>query len=198
MTGIIDYDAGNIRSVENALKRLGADYVLTSDIGELASCDRLLLPGVGEAGWAMAKLRERGLADFIRHTDLPLLGICLGMQLLCSWSEEGNTGCLGIFSNKIRHFRTFLPAGERLKVPQVGWNSIDSLKSDLFSGVAEGSYVYFVHSYFADLNENTVASTEYGIRFSSALGKDNFMGCQFHPEKSGDVGEKIIANFLKI
>ena len=198
MTGIIDYDAGNIRSVENALKRLGADYVLTSDIGELASCDRLLLPGVGEAGWAMAKLRERGLADFIRHTDLPLLGICLGMQLLCSWSEEGNTGCLGIFSNKIRHFRTFLPAGERLKVPQMGWNSIDSLKSDLFSGVAEGSYVYFVHSYFADLNENTVASTEYGIRFSSALGKDNFMGCQFHPEKSGDVGEKIIANFLKI
>lgn len=198
MTGIIDYDAGNIRSVENALKRLGADYVLTSDIGELASCDRLLLPGVGEAGWAMAKLRERGLADFIRHTDLPLLGICLGLQLLCSWSEEGNTGCLGIFSNKIRHFRTFLPAGERLKVPQMGWNSIDSLKSDLFSGVAEGSYVYFVHSYFADLNENTVASTEYGIRFSSALGKDNFMGCQFHPEKSGDVGEKIIANFLKI
>ena len=198
MTGIIDYDAGNIRSVENALKRLGADYVLTSDIGELASCDRLLLPGVGEAGWAMAKLRERGLADFIRHTDLPLLGICLGMQLLCSWSEEGNTGCLGIFSNKIRHFRTFLPAGERLKVPQMGWNSIDSLKSDLFSGVAEGSYVYFVHSYFADLNENTVASTEYGIRFSSALGKDNFMGCQFHPEKSGSVGERILKNFLEL
>ena len=198
MTGIINYDAGNIRSVENALKRIGAGYVLSSDAAELSSCDRLILPGVGEAKWAMESLSRKGLADFIRHTDLPLLGICLGMQLLCSWSEEGNTPCLGIFPNRVRHFRQALSQDSGLKVPQTGWNDISSLKSGLFDGIAEGSYVYFVHSYFADINENTVSVTEYGIPFSSSLGRDNFFGCQFHPEKSGDIGEKILANFLKI
>ncbi len=198
MVGIIDYEAGNIRSVENALKRLGAEYVLTSDVGTLSACDRLLLPGVGEAKWAMEKLRERNLADFIRNTSKPLLGICLGMQLLCSWSEEGNTECLGIFDNRVRHFRSFLPSGLRLKIPQIGWNDIISLKSQLFAGVTEGAYMYFVHSYFADIDENTIAVSEYGIPFSAALGNGNFFGCQFHPEKSGDEGEKIIANFLKL
>lgn len=198
MTGIIDYEAGNIRSVENALKRLGADYAISSDTKLLSSCDRLLLPGVGDAGWAMRKLVEKGLADFIRSAGKPLLGICLGMQLLCSWSEEGDTECLGVFGNKVRHFRPFLPEGKRMKIPQTGWNSIASLGSDLFDGVSEGAYMYFVHSYFADIDENTIAVTEYGIPFSSALRKDNFMGCQFHPEKSGDEGERIIANFLKI
>ncbi len=198
MTGIIDYEAGNIRSVENALKRLGADYVLSPDPAVLSECDRLLLPGVGEAGWAMARLRERNLADFIRETGKPLLGICLGMQLLCEWSEEGDVECLGIFRNKVRHFRHALPSGLRLKVPQVGWNDISSLKSKLFDGVQDGAYVYFVHSYFADLGEDTAAVTEYGISFSSALSRGNFMGCQFHPEKSGDAGERIIANFLNL
>ncbi len=198
MTGIIDYGAGNIRSVENALKRIGAGYVLSSDAAQLALCDRLILPGVGEAKWAMGNLSRSGLDDFIRNTDRPLLGICLGMQLLCSWSEEGDTPCMGIFPNRVLHFRNALPPDSSLKVPQVGWNDISSLKSGLFDGIAEGSYVYFVHSYFADINENTVSVTEYGIPFSSSLGRDNFFGCQFHPEKSGDIGEKILANFLKI
>ncbi len=196
MTGIIDYEAGNIRSVENALKRLGADYVLSRDTAVLSACDRLLLPGVGEAGWAMAKLRENNLVDFIRNTDKPLLGICLGMQLLCSRSEEGDVECLGIFRNKVRHFSHVFPAGIGLKVPQIGWNDITSLKSGLFDGVKEGSYVYFVHSYCADIGEDTASVTEYGIPFSSSLCRGNFMGCQFHPEKSGDTGERIIGNFL--
>ena len=198
MTGIIDYEAGNIRSVENALKRLGAEYILSGDPAVLSGCDRLLLPGVGEAGWAMSRLDENGLSDFIRNTDRPLLGICLGMQLLCSRSEEGDVECLGIFGTQVRHFRSALRHGSGLKVPQVGWNSIGGLKTGLFSGVDDGAYMYFVHSYFAGICEDTVAVTEYGLQFSSALRRGNFMGCQFHPEKSGDVGERILANFLKL
>ena len=197
MIGIIDYGAGNIRSVENALKRLGAGYVLASDIETLSGCDRLLLPGVGEARWAMDRLREKGLADFIRGTSKPLLGICLGMHLLCSWSEEGDVDCLGIMENKVRHFRSVTPENVRLKIPHVGWNSISSLKTDLFGDVPDGAYMYFVHSYCADIGPDTIAVTEYGTRFSSALRKGNFMGCQFHPEKSGDMGERILAAFLR-
>lgn len=198
MTGIIDYDAGNIRSVENALKRLGASYVISSDSQVLSSCDRLILPGVGDAAWAMARLRANGLADFIRNTDRPLLGICLGMQLLCSWSEEGDVECLGIFPNRVRHFSSVLPGNMPLKIPHVGWNDITSLKTGLFDGVAEGSYVYFVHSYCADIGEDTASVTGYGVPFSSSLCRDNFMGCQFHPEKSGDVGERILSNFIRL
>lgn len=198
MTGIIDYDAGNIRSVENALRRLGAEYAVTSDIDVLSSCGRLILPGVGEAKWAMEKLESRNLTDFIRQTSKPLLGICLGMQLLCSFSEEGDTECLGIFGCRVRHFSSVLPRGHGLKIPHTGWNSISSLKTGLFSGVQEGEYVYFVHSYCADICDDTVSVTGYGVPFSSSLSKDNFFGCQFHPEKSGDAGEKIIGNFLKI
>ena len=135
MTGIIDYGAGNIRSVENALKRIGAGYVLSSDAAQLALCDRLILPGVGEAKWAMENLSRSGLDDFIRNTDRPLLGICLGMQLLCSWSEEGDVACLGIFGNKVRHFRSVLSPKPGLKIPQMGWNNISSLKTDLFEGI---------------------------------------------------------------
>ena len=198
MIGIIDYDAGNIRSVENALKRLGADYVLSHDTDILSDCDRLLLPGVGEARWAMSELGKKDLIGFIRGTQKPLLGICLGMQLLCSWSEEGDVDCLGIFPNRVRHFSSAFQDNAALKVPQVGWNDIVSLKTGLFDGVAEGSYVYFVHSYFADIGEDTASVTEYGIPFSSALCRGNFMGCQFHPEKSGDVGERILSNFLRL
>lgn len=198
MTGIIDYEAGNIRSVENALKRLGAEYALSSDTEVLSSCDRLILPGVGEAGWAMEKLRAKDLEGFVRVTEKPLLGICLGMQLLCSWSEEGDTGCIGIFENKVRRFRPDIVPGVKLKIPHTGWNSITSLKTDLFDGIRENSFMYFVHSYFAEVSGDTVSVTEYGHPFSSALRKGNFMGCQFHPEKSGDEGERIIANFLKM
>lgn len=198
MTGIIDYEAGNIRSVENSLCRLGAEYVLSSDIAVLSACDRLILPGVGEAGWAMERLREKGLDGFIRGTCRPLLGICLGMQLLCSWSEEGDTECLGIFGSRVTRFRPSSSPGPKLKIPHTGWNSITSLRTGLFDGVPEGSFMYFVHSYCAGTGEDTVAVTEYGEPFSSALRKGNFMGCQFHPEKSGDEGERIISNFLKM
>lgn len=198
MVGIIDYEAGNIRSVENALKRLGADYILSRDASVLSECDRLLLPGVGEAGWAMMKLKERNLVDFIRNTGQPLLGICLGMQLLCEWSEEGNVECLGVFGCRVRHFRTALSRTSGLKIPHMGWNSISSLGTALFDGIQNGEYMYFVHSYFADICEDTAAVTEYGLPFSAALCRGNFMGCQFHPEKSGDAGERVIANFLEM
>lgn len=197
MVGIIDYEAGNIRSVENALKRLGADYILSRDASVLSECDRLLLPGVGEAGWAMTKLKERNLVDFIRNTGQPLLGICLGMQLLCEWSEEGNVECLGVFGCRVRHFRTAL-SRTLLKIPHMGWNSISSLGTALFDRIQNGEYMYFVHSYFADICEDTAAVTEYGLPFSAALCRGNFMGCQFHPEKSGDAGERVIANFLEM
>lgn len=194
MTGIIDYNTGNIRSVENALMRLGGDYVLTSDTEVLSACDRLILPGVGDAGYAMAQLRACGLDSFLKSCTMPVLGICLGMQLLCSHSEESDTDCLGIFPNLVRRFERSMP----LKVPHVGWNDITGLDPILYDGVPEGSYVYFVHSYFAEINEDTASVTTYGIPFSSSLRKGNFMGCQFHPEKSGDVGEKILSNFLKM
>lgn len=197
MVGIIDYEAGNIRSVENALKRLGADYILSRDASVLSECDRLLLPGVGEAGWAMTKLKERNLVDFIRNTGQPLLGICLGMQLLCEWSEEGNVECLGVFGCRVRHFRTAL-SRTSLKIPHMGWNSISSLGTALFDRIQNEEYMYFVHSYFADICEDTAAVTEYGLPFSAALCRGNFMGCQFHPEKSGDAGERVIANFLEM
>lgn len=198
MTGIIDYEAGNIRSVENALKRLGTEYVLSPEPAILSGCDHLILPGVGEAGWAMDRLKAKGLDCFIRNTSIPLLGICLGMQLLCSWSEEGNVECLGIFRNRVRHFVSVISSELRLKIPHTGWNDIVSLKTALFDGVREGAYVYFVHSYCADIGKDTASVTEYGVPFSSALCRDNFMGCQFHPEKSGDVGELILANFLNM
>ncbi|HIZ87121.1 MAG TPA: imidazole glycerol phosphate synthase subunit HisH [Candidatus Coprenecus pullistercoris] len=198
MTGIIDYDTGNIRSVENALRRLGAEYVLSSDKRVLDACERLILPGVGEAAWAMSRLRERGLDAFIRSCTKPVFGICLGMQLLCAWSEEGDAECLGIFPNRVRNFRRSIAEDRGLKIPQVGWNDIRSLEPELFLGVPEGAYMYFVHSYFAEVNEYTASVTEYGPPFSSSLRKGNFMGCQFHPEKSGDDGEKILYNFLKM
>ena len=199
MTGIIDYDAGNIRSVENALKRLGADYVLTSDIGELASCDRLLLPGVGEAGWAMAKLRERGLAGFIRHTDLPLLGICLGMQLLFDKSFE--YGChegLGLVGGVVDEIQKDLT--EPKKIPHMGWNSLDFKKDcPLFKYINDGDYVYYVHSYYAkNCQKFTAATSFYGIDLTGVVQNENVFGAQFHPEKSGETGLKILKAFCEL
>lgn len=194
MVTIIDYGTGNLRSVTNALERLGANYILTGDPKAIASADRVLLPGVGEATTAMHQLRNAGLTDVLRNLACPVLGICLGMQLLCAHSEEGDTGCLGIFPNRVRRF----PKDTGLKVPHVGWNSIHDLKSPLYKDIKEGEYVYYVHSYAAEVNGCTAAVTDYGGPFSGSLCKDNFYGCQFHPEKSGATGQKILANFLSL
>lgn len=194
MITIIDYGTGNLRSVTNAFERLGTDYLLTADPTAIQKAERVLLPGVGEAGTAMAQLRDKGLTDILRSLTCPVLGICLGMQLLCTHSEEGDTECLGIFPNRVRRF----PADAGVKVPHVGWNSIHDLKSPLYNHIKEGEYVYYVHSYAAEVNECTAAATDYAGPFSGSLYKDNFYGCQFHPEKSGAVGERILANFLTL
>lgn len=194
MVTIIDYGTGNLRSVTNALERLGADYILTADPTAIQNAERVLLPGVGEAATAMERLRGKGLIDSLKNLTCPVLGICLGMQLLCAHSEEGNTECLGIFPNRVRKF----PADTGLKVPHVGWNSIHNLRSPLYQGIKEGEYVYYVHSYAAEANEYTAAETDYGGPFSGSLHKDNYFGCQFHPEKSGTAGQRILANFLTL
>ena len=194
MVTIIDYGTGNLRSVTNALERLGAEYTLTADPDAIRRAERVLLPGVGEAATAMAQLRDKGLSDTLKNLTCPVLGICLGMQLLCAHSEEGDTACLGIFPNRVRRF----PEQAGLKVPHVGWNSIHNLKSPLYKDIKEGEYVYYVHSYAAEVNECTAAVTDYGEPFSGSLYKDNFFGCQFHPEKSGAAGSRILANVLSI
>ena len=196
MIAIIDYDTGNLRSVCNALDRIGAEYVLTDDPAVIAQADRVLLPGVGEASSAMQKLQERGLCEVIKGLKVPVLGICIGMQLMCRHSEEGNVDCLGIFDSQVQKFEADPSAG--VKVPHMGWNSISDLGTELFDGLAEGEFVYFVHSFAADVCEDTIAVSENGRRFSAALHKDNFYGAQFHPEKSGDVGEAILKNFMKL
>lgn len=250
MIAVIDYDTGNLCSVANALKRLGVEYRITADPSEVRAADRVLLPGVGEASSAMQKLRERGLVEVIRSLTQPVLGICIGVQLLCKSSEEGNAECLGIFDNRVRKFDTcFAEAGipwhtdpnsspsakccttsameptakssispavtaeltsldptstnteahaSRLKIPHMGWNSIENLRSGLFDGIDEGSYVYYVHSYAPEINADTIATTTYGVPFSAAIHKDNFYGTQFHPEKSAGIGAQILQNFLKL
>lgn len=194
MITIVDYDTGNLRSVMNAFGRLGEAYRLSSDPAEIASADKVFLPGVGEASTAMAKLRERGLVEVIRSLKQPTLGICLGMQLMCSHCEEGDVDTLGIFGNRVVR----LSGKGGLKVPHMGWNTLTNLSSPLMEGIPEGAYVYFVHSYGAEVNDNTIATTLYGDSFSASLSKGNFYGCQFHPEKSGEVGERILRNFCSL
>lgn len=196
MIAIIDYDTGNLRSVCNALDRIGAEYVLTDDPVMIAKADRVLLPGVGEASSAMKKLQERGLCDVIKSLTVPVLGICIGMQLMCRHSEEGDVDCLGIFDAYVRRFAADPVAG--VKVPHMGWNALSGLKTGLFEGLSDGDFVYFVHSFAADVCEDTVSVSDNGRRFSAAMCRDNFYGTQFHPEKSGDVGEKILRNFMKL
>lgn len=196
MIAIIDYDTGNLRSVCNALDRIGAEYVLTDDPAVIAQADRVLLPGVGEASSAMQKLRERGLCEVIKALEVPVLGICIGMQLMCRHSEEGNVDCLGIFDAQVQKFEADPSQG--VKVPHMGWNSITDLRTGLFEGLSEGEFVYFVHSFAADVCEDTIAVSENGRRFSAALRKGNFYGAQFHPEKSGGVGERILKNFMNL
>jgi glutamine amidotransferase len=189
-TVIIKYNAGNIRSVTFALERIGINAIITDDINEIVSADRVIFPGVGEASSAMKYLRERKLDHVIVSLKQPVLGICLGMQLMCDHSEEADTKCLGIFNLNVKKF-----TGE-LKVPQIGWNNIVDLKSTLFNNVNKDAFMYFVHSYYAELGINTIAKTNYGIDYSAALQKNNFYATQFHPEKSGEAGQKILENFL--
>ena len=194
MIAIVDYKMGNLRSVENALKRLGAEFVVTSDADVIRSADRVLMPGVGNAAEAMENLRKAELVDVIRSLRRPVLGICVGMQVMCRHSEEGDVDCLNLFDARVKRFE---PAAD-LKVPHMGWNSIGNLESKLFKDIKGGEMVYYVHSYYPELCPDTIATTRHGVMFSAALKYENFYGTQFHPEKSGDVGERIIANFLKL
>jgi glutamine amidotransferase len=190
---IVKYNAGNIRSVDFALKRLGVDASITEDHDQLRSADKVIFPGVGEASTTMKYLKERGLDVLIRDLDQPVLGICLGLQLMCRASEEGQAECIGIFDLKVRKFEQGL-----LKVPHMGWNSLSEIRGKLIPPELDREYAYFVHSYYAPVGEYTTAATEYMIPFSAALERDNFFATQFHPEKSGSVGETILKKFLAL
>ena len=192
---IIQYNAGNIQSVLYALERLGVNATVTDNVEAIQSADKVIFPGVGEASTAMAYLKERNLDQLIVQLKQPVLGICLGMQLMCAYSEENDTKCLGIFEEQVKLFK---PTDAAVKVPQMGWNNIAHLKTDLFKGVAENSYTYFVHGYYAAIGAHTIATTNYLQPYSSALHKDNFYGVQFHPEKSATVGSQIIQNFIHL
>lgn len=192
---IIKYNAGNIYSVSYALKRLGINPVITADPELLGKADKVIFPGVGEAQTTMDHLKANGLDTIIRELKQPVLGICLGMQLMCRYSEEGDATCLGIFDTEVKRF---IPQVHEDKVPHMGWNTITDLKGGLFSERLENKFVYFVHSYYVPVNEYTAATTEYILPFSASLHKDNFYATQFHPEKSGSVGELILSNFLKL
>ena len=209
MIAIVDYDTGNIRSVTNALARIGCtDWVYTNDKHILTTADKVILPGVGEASTAMAKLAERGLDTFIPTLTQPVLGICIGTQLMCQSSEEGNVECMGIFHTRVRKFQPEKQQDGKLsianchlsikKVPHMGWNQITDLRTPLFNHIDEGAYIYYVHSYYPELCDETIATSHYINAFSGALGRDNFFGTQFHPEKSGAVGAQILKNFLEL
>ena len=187
---IIDYGAGNTQSVKYALKRLGCKGVLTSDKEVISSSDRVIFPGVGHASSAMKKLESKGLDLLIPELKQPVLGICLGMQLMCNFSEEGNTNCLKIFDSNVKRF------DNSFKVPQIGWNTVFDLKTSLFNSIIENEYMYLVHSYYVPLITYTVATSNYGINYSTAINKNNFTGVQFHPEKSGSKGEVVLKNFI--
>jgi len=192
---ILQYNAGNIQSVLYALERLGVVATVTDDPATIQAADKVIIPGVGEASSAMAYLKERNLDQLIVALKQPVLGICLGMQLMCKHSAENDTTCLGIFDEQVLAFNAN-EAG--IKVPQIGWNNIANFKTELFNGVPENSYTYFVHGFYAGLGDNTIATTDYIQPYSSALQKNNFYGVQFHPEKSAAVGEQIIQNFLSL
>lgn len=195
---IIKYNAGNIESVQNALNRLGVQAEITADPEKIKRADKVIFPGVGEASTTMAYLRKEGLDELIISLTQPVLGICLGLQLMCSHSEEGDTTCLGIFDEPVKRFMPE-PGQEFItKVPHMGWNVISGLKSEIFSSELEQQYVYFVHSYYASVGEHTAATCNYIIPFSAALHKNNFYATQFHPEKSGSIGSKILENFLHL
>jgi glutamine amidotransferase len=192
---IIKYNAGNIFSVNYGLKRIGVEAEITGDIEKIKNADKVIFPGVGEASTTMAYLREHGLDKVIKELKQPVFGICIGMQLLCSYSEEGNTECLGVFDERVMKFS---PQNVCVKVPHMGWNTIQHTGNKLFEGINQDDYMYYVHSYFASTGKHTIATTDYIQPYSAALQKDNFYAVQFHPEKSGIVGEKILKNFMKL
>lgn len=192
MIAIIKYNAGNIRSVQNALTRLGYESIITDNSDEIRRADKVIFPGVGEAGSAMRYLKEKNLDKLITSLGQPVLGICLGLQLMCSYSEEGNTNCLGIFNNTVSKFK-----GNEI-IPHMGWNNFENVGGRLFYGISVSDNVYFVHSYFADINDQTTATCNYIKPFSAAIEKDNFYATQFHPEKSAAIGEIILKNFLSL
>jgi glutamine amidotransferase len=194
---IIKYNAGNIRSVLYALERIGYTALVTDNADEIKNADKVIFPGVGEASTAMNYLKERNLDRLICSLTQPVLGICLGMQLMCKYSEENDTNCLGIFEETIKKLAPQPPKGG-FKVPQIGWNSIFDLKTNLFQNIPNDSYCYFVHGYYAGKGEHTIATTDYVQPYTSALHKDNFYGVQFHPEKSASTGETILKNFLEL
>jgi imidazole glycerol-phosphate synthase subunit HisH len=190
---IIKYNAGNIQSVLNALERIGINAEVTDDKEKILKADKVIFPGVGEASSAMKSLKEKRLDEVIKDLKQPVLGICVGMQLLCNYSEENDTECIGIVPVSIKKFNS---GSEGLKVPQVGWNNIFKLKSDLFQNIKEDSFIYNVHSYYAEDSDYTIANCNYGIDYAAAVQKDNFYGVQFHTEKSSSVGEQILKNFV--
>lgn len=189
---IINYGAGNIKSIQFAFKRLGYDAILSDSAEEILAADKVIFPGVGEASYAMKMLKNSGLDVLIPQLKQPVLGICLGMQLLCNHTEEGDTDGLGIFNTNVKRF------SNKVKVPQMGWNTIENLKSELFEGIKDKEFTYLVHSYYAELCDATIATTNYDINYASALQNNNFYGVQFHPEKSSNAGEIILNNFLKL
>jgi glutamine amidotransferase len=191
---IIKYNAGNIQSVLYALERIGASAEVTDDIEKIRSADKVIFPGVGEASSAMNSLKENRLDELIKELKQPVLGICVGMQLLCTHSEENDTECLGVVPVQVKKFS----ARPEVKVPQIGWNNIYELKTELFKNINENSFIYNVHSYYAEDSEYTIARCHYGVDYAAAVQKDNFYGLQFHTEKSADVGEKILKNFLDL
>lgn len=190
---IIKYNAGNTKSVEHALHRLGIQPVITDDVEQISKADKVIFPGVGHAETTMLHLKEKQLDVIIRNLKQPVLGICLGQQLMCAHSEEGNIDCLNIFPVQVKKFQS---PDNQFKIPQMGWNNLIELKSPLFNNISDDSFVYFVHSYFCELSEYNIATCNYIHPFSAALHKDNFYATQFHPEKSADIGSRILQNFL--
>ena len=200
---IIKYNAGNTKSVEHALHRLNIQPIITDDAEQIQQADKVIFPGVGHAETTMQYLKDKNLDKLIKNLKQPVLGICLGQQLMCAYSEEGNVDCLNIFPIKVKKFPQFpSPIGEGLgmgyKIPQMGWNNLYNLQSPLFKNIDENSFVYFVHSYYSELSEYTIATCDYILPFSAALQKDNFYATQFHPEKSADIGSKLLENFITI
>jgi glutamine amidotransferase len=194
-TVIVKYNAGNIQSVLYAMERIGAAAVVTDDHELIRGADRVIFPGVGEASTAMNYLRARGLDQLLRELTQPVLGICLGMQLMCAHSEENDTECLGIFAEPVKKF---LPGTSGLKVPQIGWNKVTDTRTRIFENIEDGSYFYFVHSYYAASGAHTIGTTHYALPYSAALHRDNFYGVQFHPEKSAAAGEQLLKNFIAL
>lgn len=188
---IVDYGVGNIKSIQHSLDRIGVNHIYTMAQEEIISAEKVIFPGVGDASYAMRQLKNQNLDKLIPNLKQPFLGICLGMQLMCNSSEEGDTSCLGIINSSVKKFNS-----NNNKIPQIGWNNIKNLKTNLFKGVNENEFMYFVHTYYVPKSTYTISESSYGLTYSSAINKDNFYGTQFHPEKSGLIGEKIIKNFI--